>query len=69
MHTAGAVMAKKKTKPSDKHASGFMVRLPEAYRAKLAELKLKQRRPMTQEIQIAIDAHLRANGIEPPPVS
>jgi hypothetical protein len=63
-------MAKKKTeRPKDQHRSGFMVRLPEAYRDKLAELKRSTERSYTVEVRRALDAHLKANGIEPPPAS
>ena len=58
--------SKKKGKP-DQHKSGFMVRLPEAYREKLEEVAVKNRRTMTVETQIALDKHFQAEGIEPPP--
>jgi hypothetical protein len=57
-------MAKKK--PGDKHKSGFMIRLPEAYRAPLSTLKTKNRRPTTTEVQIALDKHLQSEGVKPP---
>lgn len=56
----------KKKKPADQHKSGFMVRLPEPYRVALASLKAKTRRAMTVEVQMALDAHLKANGVPPP---
>ena len=59
-------MPKKKKAPKDQHTSGFMVRLPEPYRAKLKELTGQTRRAMTVEVQMALDAHLKANGVEPP---
>ena len=60
-------MAKKKTEPpKDQHKSGFMVRLPEPYRAAMMALKAKNKRPMTSEIQIALDKHLKDEGMQPP---
>jgi predicted DNA-binding protein len=58
-----------KKKPADQHKSGFLVRLPEAYRAKLQELKQKTDRPMAASVRRALDAYLKANGIEPPAAS
>lgn len=55
-------MAKKQ---KDQHKSGLMVRLPEEYRPKLLELKAKNRRPTTTEVQIALDKHLQSEGIKP----
>lgn len=55
--------AKKPAKPKDKHKSGFLVRLPESYRVALTELKRRTRRPITQEVQIALEAHLKAAGV------
>ena len=60
---------KKPTKKKDAHKSGFLMRFPESYREKLKELKAKTRRPYTVEGQMAMDAHLKANGIEPPDTS
>ena len=60
-------MAKKPaSKPADQHRSNFLVRLPEAYRPILEELKRKTGRPTTVEIQWALNAHLEKNGIELP---
>lgn len=60
-------MAKKTDKPpEDRHKSGFMVRLPEAYRPPLERLKKKNRRPITSEVQIALDEHLKRQGEKPP---
>ena len=59
-------MPKKKPTPKDQHKSGFMVRLPEAYREKLAELKRKTERPYTTDVRRALDDYLKANGVEPP---
>lgn len=47
-------MAKPKTKPTDRHKSGFMVRLPEAYRTLLQALQDKNQRSMTVEVQRAL---------------
>lgn len=60
-------MAKKKAKLPDQHKSGFLVRLPEAYRAKLQEHKDKTDRPFSVAVRKAVDAFLKENGIEPPP--
>ena len=57
-------MAKKN--PKDQHKSGFMLRLPEVYREKLKELKRKTGRPFTVDAQWALNAYLKANGVEPP---
>lgn len=56
----------KKQPPKDRHASGFVIRVPEAYREPMNKLKLKTRRNITVETQIALDRHLKENGIEPP---
>ncbi len=58
-------MSKKKA-ARDQHTSGFLVRLPEAYRPKLLELKRKTDRPITANVRRAVDKELRENGIEPP---
>lgn len=50
----------------DRHKSGFMVRLPNAYREAMAALRAKSRRTITMEIRVALDKHLQAEGIEPP---
>ena len=55
-----------KKKAADQHKSGFMVRLPEAYRTLLEKLKLKNRRTVTMEVRIAIDKHLEGEGLKPP---
>lgn len=60
-------MAKKKPKPPDKHASGFMVRLPESYRGPLERMKREHGRPITESVRRALDAYLKANGVDPPP--
>ncbi len=60
-------MKQKPTKAADLHKSGFMVRLPEEFRACLKELKAKNRRDFTVEVQIALEAHFKANGIKFPP--
>lgn len=51
------------SKPKDQHKSGFMVRLPESFRAPLDTLKAKNRRPTTAEIQIALERHFQAEGV------
>lgn len=60
----GLAVASKK--PKDAHKSGFMVRLPLAYRPALEALKAKNRRPITMELQIAIDAYLKTQGVPVP---
>lgn len=63
-------MSKKKPQgPKDQHKSGFLVRLPEAYRAKLQEHKDKTDRPFSVAVRRAVDAYLKGNGIEPPGTS
>jgi hypothetical protein len=62
-------VAKEKPKAKDQHKSGFLLRLPESYRKPLQELKRKTRRAMTVEVQMALDRHLRENGIAPPVAS
>jgi predicted DNA-binding protein len=52
-------MGKPRSKPKDQHKSSFMVRLPEAYRERLAQLKARTRRPITAEVQLALDKHFR----------
>ncbi len=62
-----SVMAKnKKQNGRDRHASGFMVRLPEVYRTQLHQLCAQTRRTMTTEIQIALEEHLAKSGLWPP---
>lgn len=63
---------KKKRKPAkveDRHRSGFMIRLPEPFRAALEQLHAKHRRPMTVEVQIALEKHFRDEGVKFPPRS
>ena len=50
----------------DRHKSGFMVRLPAAYKGAMATLKAKNRRTITMEVQIALDKHLQAEGVSLP---
>ncbi len=45
---------------------GVTVWLPIAYRSKLRELCGLTRRPITTEVQIALEAHLISHGVEPP---
>jgi hypothetical protein len=57
-------MSKKKPdKPPDRHKSGFMVRLPEEHRAALELLKQRHRRKITEEVQIALEKHYKAEGV------
>jgi hypothetical protein len=57
----------KTDKPKDQHKSGFMVRLPERYRPTFAALYKKHRRPMTVEVQIALEKHAKDEGVTLPP--
>lgn len=59
-------MAKGEKRAKDQHKSGFMVRLPEVYRQKLAELRKKTDRPFTASVRRGLDRELKENGIEPP---
>lgn len=59
----------KSPRQGDRHKSGFLVRLPEEYRAKLAELRRKTGQPYTYANRKAMDAYLAANGVEPPGTS
>jgi hypothetical protein len=55
-----------KPKKKDNHKSGFLVRLPEAYRGLLQLLKQKTDRPITASVRRGVDKELKENGIEPP---
>lgn len=57
-------MAKKKA--GAQKQSGFMIRLPEWHRAPLDRLKDKNRRPTTVEVQIALEKHYKAEGVDGP---
>jgi hypothetical protein len=54
------------TKKKGQHASGFMVRLPENFRTQLRRLQKQMRRPLTTEIQIALEKHLKEFKLWPP---
>lgn len=56
-------MAKKKPRP-DQHLSKFFVRLPEEYRELLLALQAKNSRPMTIEVQIAIERRAKSQGVK-----
>jgi hypothetical protein len=62
-------MAAKEKRKGDRHKTGFLVRLPEVYRGKFLEHKLKTDRPIAAAIRRAADAYLKENGIEPPVTS
>ena len=51
-----------KPRPSDQHKSGFMVRLPEKFRRMLRNAQDAFRRPLTVEVQIALEKHLKDVG-------
>jgi hypothetical protein len=55
-----------KKKKDDRHGSGFMVRLPEVYRTQLRKLRAINRRPMTAEMQIALEEYLKKFNLWPP---
>lgn len=57
-HRTEKRMAKKR-KPS----KGFLVRLPDSCRRILNLLRAKNRRPITTEVQIALEKHAEAEGI------
>ena len=50
--------------PTDTHRSKFIIRLPEEIRPTLEALVMKNERPMTVEVQRAIVAYARAEGVE-----
>jgi hypothetical protein len=60
------LMAKKKPADVDRHRSGFMLRLPEVYRVQLRKLRAQTRRPMTTDIQIALEKYLAEFQLWPP---
>lgn len=59
-------MAKSKPKAKDRHASAFLLRLPEVWRDVFRKAKEKNRRPFTQEAIIALEAHFKEQGLWPP---
>jgi hypothetical protein len=61
-----ATMAKKKKKQEDRHASSFLIRLPEVYRDQLRLLRQQTRRAMTEEAKIALESHLASHDLWPP---
>lgn len=56
-----------KKKPADQHKSGFMIRMPEEFRPVLEALQDKNDRPMTIELQRAVIAYAKAEGVACPP--
>jgi hypothetical protein len=52
----------------DRHASGFMIRLPDEYREVLRKVEDPDL-TYTVKIRRAVDAWLRTKGIEPPKTS
>lgn len=65
-------MAKRKVgRPKSKKGpkEWFMIRLPKAYKSALDKLKVKTRRSYTMEAQLALDAHLKLNGVNAPDTS
>lgn len=65
-----STMSKKKptSPPSDRHASTRMVRLPVELHDMVKALARRNRRSLTGEVMLALEAHLRAQGVEPPPM-
>jgi hypothetical protein len=59
-------MKNKKQPSKDQHVSGFMLRLPEIYRTQLRKLRLQSRRPMTTDVQIALEKYLAEFKLWPP---
>lgn len=47
----------------DRHASGFMIRLPEIFRSKLQVLRRKTKKPMTELVIVALKAFLARFGL------
>ncbi len=65
--TTMVCMAKTPKKRSeDRHASPFMVRLPESFHSLLKEHKRRTRVPMTAAIQLALEEYLAKHGLWPP---
>lgn len=60
-------MAKQpRRKQKDMHQSGFLVRLPEAYRGPLEELKAATGCPLAVSVRRAVRAYLKEHGKTPP---
>lgn len=62
-------MSKKKTaskRTADRHKGGFLVRLPDEMRVSLEALKQRTGQPYTWAVRKALEAYLKANGVEPP---
>jgi hypothetical protein len=57
---------KKAAGEADRHRSPFMIRLPPIYQEQLRKLRAITRRPMTTEVQIALEKHLAENKLWPP---
>ncbi|WP_232056391.1 hypothetical protein [Tuwongella immobilis] len=51
----------------DRHLSSFMVRLPEIYRTQLRILATRHQKSMTEEVRLAVEAHLAREQLWPPP--
>jgi hypothetical protein len=64
IHAMRKTTRRKRT--TDKHKSGFLVRLPGLFRPPLAKLRERHRRAITVEVQIALEKHLAAEGVWPP---
>lgn len=65
MHTGGLTVAKAKGKSrsQDRHAGGFMLRLPQYLREPVDTLRKRTRRTLTTEIAICVEERLKAEGI------
>lgn len=65
-----AHMAKKQNKPrtADRHRPRRMVSLSPELHEQLALLADRNGRPLNWEVRLALEAHLKANGLWPPPV-
>lgn len=60
-------MAKKKSEPAAPKRERIMVALPEWHRGPLEALKKKNRRPTTSEVEIALEAHYKKEGVQSSP--
>lgn len=63
--TKSSGKAGRKSRP-DQHASGFLVRLPQAWRGAIGDLAGRNRRPMTAEILIALEERFAKLGLPIP---
>lgn len=62
-----AQMAKKKGSTGDRHSKRWIIGLPKVYHALFEQLAAQNRRPITMEVSLALEAHLKEAGLWPPP--